>query len=253
MRRSVWFVLAYAATAVAKPSASKVGPGSCPATMVRIPTADTSFCIDRTEVTVAAYAKCVAASACPPAPVTVNASWVKPDDAKIWAQWCNGNRADRANHPINCVDWDDARAYCDWAGGRLPTGAEWQRAAQGEDGRTFPWGDHAPTAQLANVCDEQAVKLVRAAGLAAMPAMFEGDDGFATTAPVGSFTAGASPYGVLDMAGNVWEWVADGRDGERAYRGGGWLTYEVENISTEHARFDVPALRLNALGFRCAR
>ncbi|MBI3245402.1 MAG: SUMF1/EgtB/PvdO family nonheme iron enzyme [Deltaproteobacteria bacterium] len=127
-----------------------------------------AFAIDIYEVTVAAYRQCVEAGKCT-APNTGGS--------------CNWNTSDRAQHPINCVDWSQANAYCRWAGKRLPTEAEWEKAARGTDRRVYPWGN-AWDATKANVSTNGTVA-------------------------VGSYPAGKSPYGALDMSGNVWEWTAD--------------------------------------------
>jgi serine/threonine-protein kinase len=156
-----------------------------------------AFWIDRTEVTNAMFRRFVAA--------TSYTTWAERSGIgavggheidQPGANWQhptgpNSDLARRENHPVVQVSWEDAMAYCAWASRRLPTEAEWEKAARGTDGRVFPWGNDLPTADRANGADRRI------------------DDGYAETAPVGSYPAGASPYGVLDMAGNVTEWVSD--------------------------------------------
>ena len=110
--------------------------------------------------------------------------------------------AAKAQHPVVYVTREQARAYAAWVGGRLPRDAEWTRAAQGDDGRTYPWGEQPPDATRANY-----------------------NRNVGTTTPVGSYPAGASPYGLLDMAGNVWEWVEPDGGGDRPFivRGGAYF------------------------------
>jgi formylglycine-generating enzyme required for sulfatase activity len=133
------------------------------------------FWIDQIEITNGMYNLCVQAGACAP-PVKFNSD----------------NRADYfdniefRDYPVVYVSWLDASQYCQWTGRRLPTEAEWERAARSDDLRTYPWGDELPNPTLLNFNNEV------------------GD-----TTRVGSYQAGASPFGVLDMAGNVWEWTAD--------------------------------------------
>jgi formylglycine-generating enzyme required for sulfatase activity len=137
-----------------------------------------SFELDRTEVTVSDYDRCVSAGACPPADIS--------DDDARFAQ---------PEFPITHVRWEDGARFCHWTGGRLPTEAEWEYAARGVEGREFPWGN-AYNGHLANH------------GAWAND-WTDATDGFAGLAPVGSFPDGATPLGLLDMAGNVAEWVAD--------------------------------------------
>jgi formylglycine-generating enzyme required for sulfatase activity len=126
------------------------------------------FWIMKTEVTNQQYAECVRAGAC-----------TRPDDDTRWR-----NPA-YANHPVTLVDWNQANDFAAWAGGRLPTEAEWEKACRGTDGRTFPWGEDLPTNAIANF-----------------------GNAITDTVAVGSYEAGASPYGALDMSGNVWEWTS---------------------------------------------
>ena len=131
-----------------------------------------AYWIDRTEVTKAQYQQCVAARKCR-------------------APSCVGTRVDE--HPVVCVSWQDAADYCAWAGKRLPTEAEWEKAARGTDGRKYPWGNEAPDCGRLNF-------------------FFRSKPCVESTSAVGAFPSGASPYGALDMAGNVSEWVADWYD-----------------------------------------
>ena len=153
-----------------------------------------TFWIDRTEVTNGQYALCVEAGACQ-APTAYGAlrpnSRTRPD--------YYGNSV-YTQYPVVYVDWDAAVAYCTWAGRRLPTEAEWEKAARGTDQRWFPWGNKNVSGKFLNLADRgtgyyYSYNLV--------------DDGYRDTSPVGNYPAGASPYGAYDMAGNVLEWTAD--------------------------------------------
>ncbi len=206
-----------------------------------------AFWIDRMEVSNQQYRLCVEAGACQ-APTTCDFGQVAFDDGT------------RLHHPVVCVTWHDAQSYCQWASGQLPTEAQWEKAARGTDGRIYPWGDTIDCSR-GNVDDEVHVDAYVVPG-------GRGCDGYEGTAPVGSYPRGASPYGVLDMAGNVWEWVRDWRDWEyydrspshnpqgpaagdlKIVRGGSWhYGYRFMRATTRHSA--PPEHRADALGFRC--
>lgn len=166
----------------------------------------------------------------------------------------------RSDYPAFHVNWYDAAAYCAWAGGWLPTEAQWEKAARGPDGRVYPWGNEDPTAEKANFCDVNCP---------APWANTDEDDGYTTLAPVGGFPAGASPYGVLDMAGNINEWVADWlaedyfsvspyanptgpEAGEiKVEKGGSWYTGWTNLRSFARSNYETPDHSHDMEGFRC--
>jgi sulfatase modifying factor 1 len=206
-----------------------------------------AFEIDRYEVTNVQYRRFLLATGQePPQPWPGRYTTFRPDRDPDWqgTEYPDGE----AMHPVVGVNWADAVGYCAWIGKRLPTEAEWEKAARGTDGRVYPWGDEWD-ADEANV----------------------GEAGTGYTQPVGSYPTGASPYGALDMAGNAWEWVADLYDrqyyafapdqnppgpvsgtGERILRGGAWdsLAHHVRVAFRNATHCFGPNYRA---GFRCAR
>jgi formylglycine-generating enzyme required for sulfatase activity len=187
------------------------------------------YWIDKTEVTNVMYKKCVDSGSC----------------GKPGCSHYGDSQYD--DHPVVCVDWSLANAYCKWVGGRLPTEAEWEKAARGTDGRIYPWGNDPPSNELFNY-----------------------DNNIRGTTVVGNFPKGASPYGLLDMAGNVWEWVNDwygemyywnsprskpqgpsyGRT--RVMRGGSWDYRSWFARSASRSGVN-PVISSDNHGFRCVR
>ncbi|MFO0760010.1 MAG: formylglycine-generating enzyme family protein [Byssovorax sp.] len=222
-----------------------------------------SFEIDLTEVTVGAYRDCVAKKACPKIEIGVRWAGVSEDVEGVHRGFCNGNRDDRLDHPMNCVTWNEADTYCRSVDKRLPTEEEWEYAARGRTGAHYPWGDRERGPELLNGCGEECLALGRQHH-EEWNASYDGRDGFPTTAPVGSFPSGKSPFGVLDMAGNVWEWTASPHceygtqscnQGQRISRGGGWSgdPAYASNHRTTYRGYGNPEERSDSLGFRCAR
>lgn len=200
-----------------------------------------AYYMDKTEVTLTAYEECVTAGSCT-APSTGGDC--------IW------DTSGKGYHPVNCVDWNQSRTYCEWAGKRLPTEAEWEKAARGTDGRKYPWGNETPTCDYAVIADS-----THAEGC-----------GRATTRDVCSKSpAGDSPYGLCDMTGNVWEWVSDWHSYDyyqngpatnpvgpesgtaRIMRGGGYFYQDFSILRTSIRGSNVQSGTLFHLGFRCAR
>lgn len=237
------------------------------------------FCLDRFEVRVADYAGCADKGPCSEAATT--ARWDQADDdALAWASaQCNGDRAGRRRHPVNCVSWNQADAYCRAAGGRLPTEAEWEWAARGgEQERTYAWGEQEPGPRLVNACGEECARARERAAAeddhGDMPPktwlkLFDKKDGEVATARVGAYPAGRGRGQVADLAGNVWEWTASaevsyasGEDGQigwgvpltgrRATRGGGFLSTGDAEVRTTARRLRDLKDRRPDLGFRCA-
>lgn len=211
------------------------------------------YWVDKYEVTTGQYASCVDAGACE------NPHLFTSGDAELPHYRPKYFRnPEYRNYPVIWVSWYQGTGYCKWAGRRLPTEAEWEKAARGTDGRRYAWGNDPLSSTVANLCDIDC-PLPQANG--------EYNDGFPVTAPVGSLPDGASPYGAMDMAGNVWEWTSslimdypynatDGREdpnvvGKRVWRGGSWTNgYWWMRASLRYRSVDW--YQNYNLGFRCA-
>ena len=206
-------------------------PDERPAHKVQI----SSFYMDKYEVTVKQYAV-----------------FLQESGGDRPSEWKTMNKSSNQNRPVMGVDWADAARYCKWAGKRLPTEAEWEKAARGTDGRLYPWGNEPPTPLHANYGKKEW-------------------NNHEALVPVGTLEAGKSPYGVYDMAGNVWEWVSDWYDhdyykqspsdsptgpptgGFKVIRGGSWNA-SARNLRAADRYFDPPSFRSQYVpGFRCAK
>jgi len=235
-----------------------------------------AFWIDQTEVTNEMFAKFVKASGHKTDAEKSGQGWMldlaSKSIKKDWhlmpdADWQQprgreSNLTGLDQHPVVQVSWDDAKAYCKWAGRRLPTEAEWEKAARWIDGRKYPWDNQSIAGNLLNFADRN---------LNVIEADKSVDDGYEFTAPVGSYPKGASRYGAWDMAGNVFEWVADWYDEasykptlvenpqkptsqptRRVFRGSAWTT-ESKDVRIAKRSSSQPFYGYVSVGFRCAR
>ena len=209
------------------------------------------FRIMRHEATNAEFAAFAAAAGHRTDAERAGAGWVWTDRWRLveGADWRHPFGPDsgiggKEDHPVVQVSARDAAAFCAFHGLRLPTEAEWEFAARGQAWRRYPWGDAAP--------DEGGRRRANFGTVACCAA--DETDGHLTTAPVGSFPAGASPFGLLDMAGNVWEWTAsrlEGRPEAVILKGGGWGNNPYcLRIGYHHTNPD--DIGLDMVGFRCA-
>lgn len=216
-----------------------------------------AFWIDQTEVTNAMFKKFIDATSYKTDAEKQGSGYVFDVTTQLWsdtngANWQHprgpsSNLNGLENHPVVQVSWNDAKAYCQWAGGDLPTEAQWEKAARGTDGRLYPWGNDTPDKTRLNYNLEVW-----------------------DTTSVGIYPTGTSPYGALDMAGNVWEWVRDWYDGKyygsplarnpenttesgvRVLRGGSWF-YGASDVRASNRFSNVPVIRYINYGFRCTR
>jgi formylglycine-generating enzyme required for sulfatase activity len=201
-----------------------------------------AYYMDMYEVTVGQYAKFLKATGMNPPPM-----------------WTTMDQPHHQSRPVVNVDWTDANKYCEWAGKRLPSEAEWEKAARGTDGRIYPWGNDPPDSRKANYGKDKW-------------------NNHAALLPVGQLKDGKSPYGIHDLAGNVWEWVNDWYDPDyyatspssnpkgpeggkyKVLRGGSW-DFAPENLQSARrdlnvpssTDYDSPAYRNFNSGFRCAK
>ncbi len=227
-----------------------------------------SFCMDLYEVTTAEYKACSDSGKCRRAPKDVEWEGITMQQRKVYSPLCNINDVEgRGDHPINCVTWKMADTFCAANGKRLPTEAEWEYATRGPDGRVYPWGDEDPTEKHLNACGTECVKWGLKNGEELTP-LYDADDGFPTTAPVGKYPAGKSHFGPYDVVGNVWEWVADYQGpytaaaqvdphgpktgDKRVIRGGAWNGSYKSWLRPSFRYASPPEMRSHGYGFRCA-
>ena len=225
-----------------------------------------AFCMDLYETTAKQYKACSDVGKCRRPSNEVEWPKITPADRKLYSPLCTFGKPELDEHPINCVSFAMAETYCQAQGKRLPTEAEWEYATRGPDGRIYPWGDDPPTPKHLNACGTECVAWGQKHGVA-FTALYPGDDGYPTTAPVGKFEAGRSRFGPYDVAGNVWEWVADwyapytpdaktnpkGPDtgDKKVIRGGAWNGSFTTWLRPSFRYAQDPSALSYGIGFRC--
>ncbi len=217
-----------------------------------------AFCVQKTEVSVAQYRACLETGVC--------SGFPDDTDSNSYCNWTPIVAA-REGHPINCISWSDAKQYCErWLGGDLPTEAQWEKTARGTDGRTFPWGSiPAPNCDLCNfdISGSGGQNIVGCEGVSQGPGTWE---------VLGAPEGGASMYGVLDLAGNVYEWVQDcydpsfygqcsepchepvnlcGSGAQRVIRGGAYSTADATYLRSVWRGMLGEEERVPHVGLRC--
>jgi len=213
-----------------------------------------AYSLDVTEVTLGAYQACFATGGC-----------TEP----VKGPFCNWAQEERGtDHPINCVNYEQASAYCSWASKRLPTEKEWEHAARSafDDPVTkrmdlFPWGRGEPNAKLVNACGLECSSYFATRGKA-VQRLHDYDDNFPLSAPVGKFKDGETPDGLQDMAGNLWEWTSSpwcvypdeacGNESEFVIRGGGFKSYQSRTFEATSREALGRKEATETVGFRCA-
>lgn len=211
------------------------------------------FWVDKTEATVSSY-RGFLDSLGAAKDTACNGGTCTPGGTTTSSPYCNWDASGKEQHPVNCMTWFQSRTYCEALGKRLCSESEWEKAARGTDGRLYPWGNHGPTCAYAVMAEN---------GWGC---------GTGSTMAVGSKPVGASPYGVQDMSGNVWEWVEDDRhddfagartDGRawvdslrassRVIRGGGFGSDDADGLRGSYRSYVDPSHDLGSLGARCCK
>lgn len=205
------------------------------------------FCLDVTEVTVAAYRACVKEKKCSPeclmlgqcSAVPTQAEWSDPNESQRASKYCNGDRDDRQDHPVNCVSWEESSTYCEAYKKRLPSSVEWEWASRGaSEARVYPWGNADVTTQLC----------------------WSRPNARAGTCPAGATSSDKSPQGVFDLAGNLSEWAGgevaaprgDARGPVRQAFGASWYAMDDGYVRAALGGVESPSERNETFGFRCA-
>lgn len=248
-----------------KPTDSPSAASGCAPNALAVPTAGMSgagahsrggastFCVDRTEVTIADYAACVQRAKC-----TEPEAYEAKFEENLYRAFCNWRHPEgREQHPVNCLTFEQARAYCAARGARLLTDLEWKWVSSNGGRTRYPWGNAAPDGTRVNGCGPEcppAIKTVT--GNPEFRAAYRQNDGYVATSPVGSFSAGDTTSGIHDLAGNVSEFVVavESREtsGDLTAGGNCFSQDSKEMTASKFTRTAWPAATSPSLGFRCA-